>query len=141
MNAEVFVDTNVLVYAISSDPAEAPKAKRARDILATEDFGLSAHVLQEFFVTATRKIAVPLSDEEALEFIEIVSRAPIVPIDVAIVTEAVAYKKRHGISYWDAAIVAAARALGATRLYTEDLNDGQLYGSVRAVNPFAAPKE
>lgn len=137
MSAEVFVDTNVLLYAISSAPAETAKANRAREILAKEDFGVSAQVLQEFFVNATRKIAVPLSDQEALEFIEIISQAPIVPIDLDIVIQAVAHKQRYGIAYWDAAVVAAAQALGATTLYTEDLNDGQDFGGVRAVNPFA----
>jgi predicted nucleic acid-binding protein len=136
MNADVFVDTNVVLYAVSSAPAEARKARRARHILGHEDFGVSTQVLQEFFVNATRKIAVPLSDQQALEFIEIVSRAPVVPIDLDIVIQAVGFKQRFGISYWDAAIVATAHALGAKILYTEDLNDGQLYGDVRAVNPF-----
>lgn len=138
MNADVFVDTNVLLYAISSDPEEAKKARRAREILGREDFGVSTQVLQEFFVNATKKIAVPLSDEEALEFIEILATAPVVPIDLDIVVQAVAYKQRYGISYWDAAVVAAAHVLGARVLYTEDLNDGQRYGEVRAVNPFRA---
>lgn len=136
MTAEVFVDTNVVLYAISGDPTEAAKASRARGVLANEDFGLSAQVLQEFFVNATRKIAVPLTDEQAFEFIEILAQAPVVPVDLGLVIEAVAYKKRLGLSYWDAAIVAAAHALGAKILYTEDLCDGQLYGEVRAVNPF-----
>jgi len=136
MSAEVFVDTNVVLYAVSGDPTEASKARRARHILANEDFGLSAQVIQEFFVNATRKIAVPLTDEQALEFIEILAQAPVVPIDLDLVFDAVAYKTRLGLSYWDAAIVAAAHALGAKLLYTEDFAHGQLYGDVRAVNPF-----
>lgn len=136
MRADVFVDTNVLLYAISSDAAEAEKARRARKILTEERYGVSAQVLQEFFVNATRKIRVPISDREALEFIEIVSHAPVVPVDLALVVDAVGYKARWQLSYWDAAIVAAAHVLGAKVLYTEDLNNGQVYGDVRAENPF-----
>lgn len=87
MNAEAFVDTNVLLYAISSDPGEAAKANRAREILAREDFGVSAQVLQEFFVNATKKIAEPLSDQEALDFIEIIGQVPVVPVSPETGTE------------------------------------------------------
>lgn len=140
MPAEVFIDTNVLLYAVSSDPTEAEKAGRARKILQREDFGVSAQVLQEFFVNATRKIKVPLTDQEALEFIEIISQAPVVPINLELVVDAVGYKARYQLSYWDAAIVAAAHTLGAKVLYTEDLGDGQLYGDVRARNPFGSAR-
>ncbi len=136
MRAEAFVDTNVLLYAVSSNPQEADKARRARHILMREDFGVSTQVLQEFFVNSTRKIKVPLSDQQALDFIHIVSQAPVVPIDLDLVLDAVACKARFQLSYWDAAIVAAARAIEAEILYTEDLNDGQIYDGVKAVNPF-----
>ena len=137
MNAEVFVDTNVVLYAVSSSPAEAGRSAEARRILGEEDFGLSTQVLSEFFVNATKKIEVPLSDAEALEFIEILCRAAVLPVDVDIVVQAIGFKTRYGLSYWDAAIIAAAHALGAGTIYTEDLNDGQYYGDVQAVNPFA----
>jgi predicted nucleic acid-binding protein len=136
MKADCFVDTNVLLYAVSGDRSEAAKAEKARRILAREDFGLSTQVVQEFFVNATQKIARPLTDEEALEFIDIIALAPIIPIELGLVIEAVAYKKQYGISYWDAAIVAGAHALGASVLYTEDLAHDVTYGSVRAKNPF-----
>jgi predicted nucleic acid-binding protein len=97
MNAECFVDTNVLLYAVSSHPSEAAKAERARRLLAEEDFGLSTQVLQEFFVNATRKMATPLSDEQAAEFVDIVSVAPIVAVDLGLVLEAIAHKKQHGL--------------------------------------------
>ena len=104
----VFVDTNVLLYAISRSPSDDKKARKARQLLGEVDFGLSTQVLQEFFVNATRKIRTPISDEDALRFIEIVSVAPVVPIDTEVVLEAVSFKQRFGLSYWDAAIVAAA---------------------------------
>ena len=81
-------------------------------------------------------VRTPISDEDALRFIEIVSVAPVVPIDTEVVLEAVSFKQRFGLSYWDAAIVAAAHVLGAKTLFTEDLNAGQRYGDVLAVDPF-----
>lgn len=136
MIAEAFVDTNVLLYAISRSSSEDKKARKARQLLGEVDFGLSTQVLQEFFVNATQKIRTPISNEDALRFIEIVSAAPVVPIDTELVLQAISFKQRFGLSYWDAAIVAAAHALGATTLFTEDLNAGQRYGDILAVNPF-----
>jgi predicted nucleic acid-binding protein len=137
MNASCFVDTNVLLYAVSTHPSEADRASAARRILAREDFGLSAQVLQEFFVNATRKIRTPLGEDQALEFIDIMSTAPVLAIDTAVVLEAIGLHKQYALSYWDAAIVAAAHGLGARILYSEDLADGVTYGDVRVVNPFA----
>ncbi len=68
MRAECLLDTNVLVYAAAGRGAEEAKRKRALELIETEDFGLSAQVLQEFYVTVTRKVAAPLSAEEAIEY-------------------------------------------------------------------------
>ena len=136
MTADCFVDTNVLLYAISSHPDEQAKAEAARRILGHEHFGLSGQVLQEFVVNATTKIATPLRDDEALEFIDLLAPAPVVPVDRNLVFEAMRVKGRHLLSYWDAAIVAAAHALEVAVLYSEDFADGAVYGSLRIVNPF-----
>jgi len=138
MNAEVFLDTNILLYAISTEPDEASKAEQARELMANSDFGLSTQVLQEFFHAATRKIKRPLSDDEAGRFLTQFARRPVVTMDVPMILRAVQAKKRHQLSYWDGAIVAAAQALGAKTLYSEDLNNGQFYGSVQVINPFLA---
>ena len=105
-------------------------------LIETEDFGLSAQVLQEFYVTVTRKVAVPLGAERALEWIEQLASFPCVAIDAAIVRIAVETSERYQVSYWDGAILAASEALGAATLYSEDLNPGQQYGSVQVRNPF-----
>lgn len=136
MSAEVFFDTNVLVYAAMGAGKDEPKKKRALALIETADFGTSAQVLQEFFVTVTRKAARPLSAEEALEWIEQWAAFPCQPIDHQLVRIAVEFSERFTISYWDAAILAATEASGASTVYSEDLNDGQLYGRVRVVNPF-----
>jgi len=136
MSVECFLDTNVLVYAVSSAEADAPKRTTALDLVRRADFGLSAQVLQEFYVAVTRKIRTPLAPELAVALMEEYRVFPTVPTDYPLIVSAVEISLRYGVSYWDGAILAAAEVLEAPILYTEDLSDGQRYGSVRAVNPF-----
>ena len=136
MSVEAFLDTNVLIYAVSSAPAEARKKERTLDLISHVDFGLSAQVLQEFYVNVTGKIAHPLSPDEAMTLLEQFRCFPIVWTDYPLVVAGAEASLLHGISYWDGTIIAAADFLGATTLYTEDLNHGQQYGSVQAINPF-----
>jgi predicted nucleic acid-binding protein len=137
MNAKVFFDTNVLVYAAVGTGKDESKRKRALDLIQSEDFGTSAQVLQEFFVTVVRKALRPLSAAQALEWIEQWAAFPCQPIDRELVQIAVGISERFTISYWDAAILDAAEALGSRIVYSEDLNDGQQYGEVRVINPFS----
>jgi predicted nucleic acid-binding protein len=136
MSVDCFLDTNVLVYAVSSAEADAARRAKALDLVRQSDFGLSAQVLQEFYVTVTRKIRKPLAPEQAVALMDEYRVFPTVPTDYPLIVTAVELSLRHGISYWDGAIVAAAEVLEAKVLYTEDLNHGQRYGSVRAINPF-----
>ena len=136
MSVECFLDTNVLVYAVSSAEHEADKSRRALELVLTSDFGLSAQVLQEFYVTVTRKIKKPLAPELAVALMDQYRVFPVVATDYPLIVSAVELSLRYGVSYWDGAILAAAETLGAQVLYTEDLNHGQRYGAVRAVNPF-----
>ena len=136
MTVDCFLDTNVLVYAVAAGVRDAPKRRRALELIEKENFGLSAQVLQEFYVTVVRKIATPLKPERALEWIEQLEVFPCAAIDSSLVKISVELSERYGVSYWDAAIIAAADALGARTVYSEDLNDTQLYGDVRVRNPF-----
>ena len=136
MSVEVFLDTNVLLYAVSSSPEESLKKEKALELIEHADFGLSAQVLQEFYVNVTRKIAHPLTPVAAVELLDQFRRFPMVPTDYPLVVAGAEIALRDGISYWDGAIVAAAECLGAKTLFTEDLSHGQVYGSVRVVNPF-----
>lgn len=136
MAVEALIDTNVLIYAASDEPAEEVKRARAVDLISTVSFGLSAQVLAEFYVTATRKVTRTLSPARAMWWLERLLPFPCVDTDAALVHEAARLSERHRISYWDAAIIAAAERLGAPILDSEDLNHGQTYGSVRVVNPF-----
>jgi predicted nucleic acid-binding protein len=137
MTAKAFFDTNVLVYAAIGNGQGDRKRKRALALIDSEDFGTSAQVLQEFFVTVVKKASRPLSAAEALDWIEQWTAFPCQAIDQHLVRVAVEYSERYRISYWDAAILAAAEALGAHTVYSEDLNDGQQYGRVSVVNPFS----
>ena len=136
MGVECFLDTNVLVYAVSSAEGDAAKSAKALDLVERTEFGLSAQVLQEFYVTVTRKLRKPLAPELAVALMEEYRVFPTVPTDYPLIVSAVEVSLRHGVSYWDGAILAAAEVLEAPILYTEDLSHGQRYGSVRAVNPF-----
>lgn len=136
MTVDCFLDTNVIVYAAAGTGADQPKREAALQLLESERFGLSAQVLQEFYVTVTHKIAVPLAAVVALEWIDQLTVFPNLPVDPTLVRNAAEISERYRISYWDGAIVAAAEALGASTLYSEDLNHRQVYGGIRAVNPF-----
>jgi predicted nucleic acid-binding protein len=134
-----FVDTNILIYSISTDPAEREKAERANQILATRDLGLSVQVLQEFYVQATRESRPGrLTHERAAGLIESFLRFPVRAVTTGIVEAAIEACERFQISYWDAAILEAARSLGCETVLSEDLSDGQDYGGVRVENPFRA---
>ena len=138
MTVSSFLDTNILVYAVDSTPEHAQKQSIAQQLIAEEDFGLSLQVLQEFFVSVTRKIEVPLSMEMALAFLKELEVFPCLPVEKPLLYEGIRNALKFEISYWDGAIVAAAQAMQATRLYSEDLNSGQFYGEVQVLNPFGS---
>ncbi len=133
-----FADTNILLYAVSRDPQEAHKAERARGILAERDLALSVQVLQEFYVQATRESRPdPLGHEQTVKLIESFLRFPVADTTTQVMRAALATRDRFRISYWDAAILEAARTLGCDVVLSEDLSDGQDYGGVQVLNPFS----
>jgi len=136
MIVECFLDTNIIVYAAAGRGPDEWKRIRAFELLEPAEFGLSGQVLQEFYVTVTTRARVKLDAREAAEWVDRLSFRPVAPIDDNIVKEAISLSVRYRISYWDAALIAAARSLDTRLLYTEDLNHGQLYADVRVVNPF-----
>lgn len=132
-----FVDTNVLLYAVSRDPDEQPKAQRANEILDGREVALSVQVLQEFYFQATHeRRANRLSHEQAVGLVESFRLFPTQETTVALALDSMQTRQRFQISYWDAAIIEAARELGCEVVLSEDLNDGQDYGGVRVENPF-----
>lgn len=97
-------------------------------------FGVSGQSLAEFANVARRKKL--LVDTEVDQWLEFLGTFPFVPVDQDYVAAGLALARRYQIQYYDASLLAAAERLGAPVFYTEDLNHNQLYGSVRAVNPF-----
>lgn len=133
--AKVFLDTNILIYAALGSADEPAKYERAVELLTTR-FGTSGQVLAEFYVNVQRKGGRPLSAEAAQEWVFRLSKKPFQPIDYKVIRAGIDHARRYQISYWDGAIIAAAERLGARVVYSEDLNHGQTYGSVRVENPF-----
>jgi len=133
-----FVDTNVLLYAALRDPQEADKQQIADDLLKRDDLALSTQVLQEVYHQTTRPHrAVHLSAVEAIDFLApLIARCPVQPITLELFREAVDICQRFQISYWDAAILAAARRMACDAVYSEDLSDQQDYAGLRVINPF-----
>ena len=134
-----FVDTNVLLYAISKAPDEAAKTEIAIDLLESDDLALSVQVLQEFYVQATRRGKIDaLSHDQASSLIESFLRYRVQSNTVWIMRAALETRERFQISHWDASVIEAARTLGCDEVLSEDLNDGQSYEGVVVVNPFRA---
>jgi predicted nucleic acid-binding protein len=132
-----FLDTNILIYSISDNPAEEAKRIRAEALLAHDDGALSVQVLQEFYVQATRSTRPGrLEHGAAAGLIAAWCRFPVQDITLPILTAALEIKAAHGFAYWDSAIIAAARALGCRRLYSEDLAHGREVEGVTIINPF-----
>jgi predicted nucleic acid-binding protein len=129
------VDTNVLIYAVSPDDRRHPIALALlADLLARKTFRTSTQVLQEFYAAASRKLH--LSRAEAMRMMDSWAVLPIVLIDYPAICDAALLSETVQISFWDALIVIAAKRCGARRLYTEDLNHGQIIEGVEVVNPF-----
>ena len=135
-----FLDTNILLYAISPHPGEAEKCRRARTILGGNGLALSVQVLQEFYVQATRSSRPdPLTHTEAIALVQYWLRHPVVPLTVPVMETAMHLRDRHGISYWDACILSAAARAGCDRVYSEDLAHDRKYGDITVINPFLQP--
>ncbi|HUJ15411.1 MAG TPA: PIN domain-containing protein [Thermoanaerobaculia bacterium] len=137
MSAE-FVDTNVLVYAY--DPTRAKKHERARELVSDlwrrGDGTLSVQVLQEFFWTVTRKVPQPLAPAAAIEIVEELAAWNVYAPNADDVVRLAELSARRRIAFRDAMIVHAAISAGSTILWTEDLDAGARFDSLRVRNPF-----
>lgn len=140
MNAKrCFFDTNILVYLFDHD---APEKRAIAEELLRDDsvqLSLSTQVLQEFYVTVTRKLARPMPPEQALLAIEQFKLFPVSAVTPNLVTVAIQRSIESRLSFWDALIVETALAEKADLLITEDLQDGWQIGSMRVWNPFTRP--
>ena len=126
----------MLIYAAAGRKRDPEKHAIARSLVTERKFSLSGQVLAEFYVNVIRKAHIRLSLAEVDEWIDLLCGYPVAAVDAALVQRGIMFARRFRIDYFDAALIAAAERLQAPILYTEDLNHGQLYGSVRVVNPF-----
>ena len=137
MSDKYFVDTNILLYA--HDVTIGAKHDRARalveELWRTRSGVLSTQVLQELCVNLRRKAGRPLDVKTTREIVTDYLSWEVVVNTGESVLEALEIENRYGISFWDALVIQAAESSGAAVLYSEDLSDGQTYGSVRIVNP------
>ena len=132
------VDTNVLLYAVSTPSADADKRRRARSLLTDAGLAVSVQVLQEFYYQATHpNRRTPLSHDDALRFLKPILRFPIQAVTTQVFHTALSIRGRFGLSYWDSAILAAARVMGCEAVYSEDMSAEQDYDGLRVINPFA----
>jgi predicted nucleic acid-binding protein len=137
MSDKYFVDTNILIYAHNADAGA--KHERARSLIEelwrTRSGVLSTQVLQELAVNLRRKMGQSLGAKATRDIIRDYLSWPVFVNDSNSILEALEVAERYQISFWDALVIQAARASGADVLYSEDLSDGQLYGSVQVINP------
>jgi predicted nucleic acid-binding protein len=130
-----FFDTNVLLYMYAGDPGKRARAIALyKEFVASERLVLSTQVVQEFYATSSRKFGIPR--RTAREAANSLLEKPLVTIGRTEILSAVEIEDRYKISFWDALIIAAAESGGADTVFTEDLNDGQRYGTVTVQNPF-----
>jgi predicted nucleic acid-binding protein len=143
MSDRIFVDTNILVYAhdLSAQDRHARAATIVESLWETETGVISTQVLQEFYVTVTRKIKNPLTPAEAREIIRNYLAWPVQINDPETTIRASEIEEKNSLSFWDALIVAAALRLHAKKIITEDLNHGQIIEGVLVENPFSGTSE
>ncbi|MGB9814160.1 MAG: PIN domain-containing protein [Thermovenabulum sp.] len=133
-----FVDTNVLVYA--HDASAGRKHEIAKELLKelwdTRKGCLSTQVLQEFYVTITKKVKKPLSPLQASQIISDLGFWKLDMPDVGDILEAIQISQRYMISFWDSLIICSAINLDCDVIWSEDLNPGQYFDKIKVVNPF-----
>ena len=137
MSDRIFVDTNILIYAhdLSAGDRHAKASAIIESLWETETGVISTQVLQEFYVTLTRKIKNPLKPDEAREIIRNYIAWPVQINDPETTIRASEIEEKNSLSFWDALIVAAALRLQAKKIISEDLNHGQIIEGILIENP------
>lgn len=137
MSAKIFLDTNILIYAIENEEQSLLKTRIARSLVAGTDWMISTQVLGEFYrATTARQRTAPLTHKEAVAWVQLWKHNPVCSVEPCHVDLALEFCGRFMISYYDALIFSVARLAGCTTIYSEDLNAGQDYGGILVENPF-----
>lgn len=137
--SDCFLDTNILVYAFdrSAGQKHAIAAQVVKDLWENETGCISIQVLQELFVTVTRKIPLPLEHQVSRQIVADIGQWRVHSPEVSDLLQAFDFQKQYQLSFWDAMIVQSAARLNCKFLLSEDLKDGQVYGDVQVINPFS----
>jgi predicted nucleic acid-binding protein len=138
MNDKTFVDTNILVYAHDLDSGKKHDIAQ-KSIMNLWDTGtgvISTQVLQEFYITLTRKVPVPLKKSQARRILNNYLAWDVAVNNGETILQAIEIEENYHISFWDALIVSAAYFKNAAIILTEDLNEGQQIEGITIVNPF-----
>ena len=135
MRGEDFLDTNIFVYGFDRDAPR--KQERARELVAGNDWFVSWQVVQEFSAVALHKFKVPLEREDLQDYIalRLWPKCRVFPTE-AVFAQALAIQGRFGFRFYDCLIVASALVGGASVLFSEDLQHGQMIGDLQILNPF-----
>ncbi len=132
----MFLDTNILVYAIDESSQKRRKAEQVLRKAAADGTGvISTQVLQEFYVNATRKLGV--SPAEAQDMVRDLRNLDVVTVTADLIEESIGISVANQLSFWDALVLAAAKAARCSTLVTEDLSHGSRLVGIRIENPFA----
>ncbi|NTV11404.1 MAG: PIN domain-containing protein [Zoogloea sp.] len=136
MKPDYFLDTNILIYATSLAADHAAKRPAARTWVARTDWGLSTQVLMEFYANArqARHGLLPTAPQQFVA--RIAASRQVQAVDKELVLDALSLRHRYNLSHWDAAILCAARRLGAHTVVSEDLGHGHRYDGIVVLNPF-----
>lgn len=140
MTDRLFLDTNILVYLYDTDAPE--KQEASRDLFARvaerSDVALvvSTQVLQEFYVTMTRKFSKRMPEREVLRAMQGLRSFPVIQVNVPMIFDAIELGRRFQLSFWDSLIAQAATAAGCSRILTEDLQHQMRIGNLVVENPF-----
>jgi predicted nucleic acid-binding protein len=134
---KAFFDTNILVYLF--DAGAPAKQRRAREVLSLHTRAgetlLSTQVLQEFYVAVTRKLATPLEPDDAYQAVRELAVMPSVRVDIPLILSAIQLSRSKQLSFWDGLIIQSALEGGASILYSEDMQDGQVFETLTIKNP------
>ena len=133
---DVFLDSSILIYAAVGRNSDPEKFRIATQILSETPFRISAQVMAEFVNIVRRKAAIPLSPDELSVWLDELEEHVATPVDANLVRRGLSMATRYQLNYYDGAILAAAERLGCDTVLSEDMGDGQSYGSVTVRNPF-----
>jgi len=139
---DYFLDTNILVYAydLSAGSKHSLAAQLVEGCWENENGCLSLQVLQEFFVTVTRKIITPLEHQTARQIVSDLTHWRLHAPKASDLLQAIDLQQIYQLAFWDALVVQSAASLSCKQLFSEDLNHGQVYGEVQVINPFMEKK-